>query len=87
MAKIINIIMKRSTPTGLVSRSIRQIVVWGPASTGDTADQLSVALIEQEQSLNYQLLLKSHSDIVREVCDRLFPNSWDFVAQGGAVEF
>lgn len=87
MAKIINIMMKRSTPTGLVSRSIRQVVVWGPASVGDTADQLSVALIEHAQSLNYQTLLKSHSDIVREVCDKLFPNSWDFVAQGGAVEF
>lgn len=87
MAKVINVVMKRTTPTGLVSRSIRQIVVWGPASAGDTADQLSAALIELEQSLSYQSLLKSHSDIIREVCDKLFPNSWDFIAQGGAVEF
>ena len=30
---------------------------------------------------------KSNSDIVRAVCDKLFPGSWDFVAQGGTLEF
>jgi len=87
MAKIINVVMKRAAPSGLVCRSVRQIVVWGPAAKGDTVDLLSSALIDVEQTLAHEGLVKSHSDVVREVCNKIFPGNWDFAAQGGTVEY
>ena len=48
---------------------------------------LTASLIDAEQLLTDQAFTKTHSDIVRDVCNELFPNSWDFVAQGGTVEF
>lgn len=87
MAKIINVVLKRQTTSGIICSSTRQIVVWGPAAEGDTLDQLSSALIDAEQLLADNAFTKAHSDIVREICNNLFPNSWDYVAQGGSVEF
>lgn len=87
MAKIINVVLKRQAVTGVICSSTRQIVVWGPAAECDTVDMLTASLIDAEQLLTDQTFTKTHSDIVRDVCNELFPNSWDFVAQGGTVEF
>ena len=87
MAKIINVVLKRQAVTGVICSSTRQIVVWGPAAEGDTVDMLTASLIDAEQLLTDQAFTKTHSDIVCDVCNELFPNSWDFVAQGGTVEF
>ena len=87
MAKIINVVLKRQAVTGVICSSTRQIVVWGPAAEGDTVDMLTASLIDAEQLLTDQTFTKTHSDIVCDVCNELFPNSWDFVAQGGTVEF
>ena len=87
MAKIINVVLKRQAVTGIICSSTRQIVVWGPAAEGDTVDMLTASLIDAEQLLTDQAFTKTHSDIVCDVCNELFPNSWDFVAQGGTVEF
>jgi len=87
MAKIINIILKYQSGQGIVCSSVRQIVIWGPAANGDTVDKLSASLIDADQLLGDTTFEKSRSDIVREVCDKLFPESWSFVAQGGTIEF
>ena len=87
MAKIINVVLKRQAVTGVICSSTRQIVVWGPAAEGDTVDMLTASLIDAEQLLTDQTFTKTHSDIVRDVCNELFPNSWFFVAQGRTVEF
>ena len=87
MAKIINVVLKRQAVTGVICSSTRQIVVWGPAAEGDTVDMLTASLIDAEQLLTDQTFTKTHSDFVRDVFNELFTNSWDFVAQGGTVEF
>ena len=87
MVKIINVVLKRQTPSGLICSSTRQIAVWGRAAEGDAADKLAASLIDEDQLCSQDPGQKANSDIVRETCDRLFPGSWDFAGQGGTVEF
>lgn len=87
MVKIINVVLKRQTPSGLICSSTRQIAVWGRAAEGDAADKLAASLIDEDQLRSQDPGQKANSDIVRETCDRLFPGSWDFAGQGGTVEF
>lgn len=87
MAKIIKVALRRQTSAGIACISDRSIVVWGKAAEGDTLEQLMDALSEAKQMLAEQALTKSSVDVIREVCDHLFPGSWDFAAQGGALKF
>lgn len=87
MAKVISIIFRRTSPTGIICKSVRQIVVWGSAAENLPVDRLESALIDEEQLIADPKRAKSRIDVVREICDKLFPNSWDFVAQGGTIEF
>lgn len=87
MAKLITVVLKRNIAAGVVSCNPRQIVVWGQAAEGDTIGLLAASLNDESQLHPNEAARKSNSDIVRAVCDKLFPGSWDFVAQGGTLEF
>ena len=87
MAKIIKITLRLQSHTGIACVSDRKIVVWGPAAQGDVLETLMKAISDAKQTLAEQSLIKSNADVIREVCDRLFPDSWDFAAQGGTLEF
>lgn len=86
MAKMIRIISKRQEHTGIACVSERAIVVWGKAAEGDTVEELVKALSEFKQTMREQACYKTNADIIREVCNKMFPGSWDFVAQGGTIE-
>ena len=86
MVKIVNVVLKRQNSAGIVCSSTRQIAVWGPLAEGDTAGKLAASLIDETQLLSNNPEQKANIDIVREVCDKLFLNSWGFTAQGGTVE-
>lgn len=86
MAKLIKITIREEAASGIATVSDRTIVVWGKSSQGDTLEKLIDALSEAKQTLAEQALRKSGTCIVRETCDKLFPDSWDFVAQGGSLE-
>lgn len=86
MAKLIKITIREEAASGIATVSDRTIVVWGKESHGDTLDRLIDALSETKQTMAEQALRKSGTCIVRETCDKLFPGSWDFVAQGGSLE-
>lgn len=86
MAKLIKITIREEAASGIATVSDRTIVVWGKASQNDTLEKLIDALSEAKQTLVEQALRKSGTCIVRETCDKLFPGSWDFVAQGGSLE-
>ena len=87
MALIINVNMKRYTPAGIVCNSLRTIVIWGGPVSQKQLDTLENALVDVRQLYFHEAFLKSQSDIIREVCDRIFPGRWDFVQQGGTIEF
>lgn len=87
VAKLIKITIREEAASGIATVSDRSIVVWGKAAQGDTLGRLVEALSEAKQMLAEQALRKSGTCVVRETCDKLFPGSWDFVAQGGGLEF
>ena len=87
MAKIIKIMLRQQTHTGVACVSSRDIVVWGTAAEGDCLEKLAEALSDKKQLLAERSLIMSSTDVVRDTCDAIFPNSWDFAAQGGALEY
>jgi len=87
MAITINVTMKRTNPYGIVCNSTRPIVVWGnvPENLVDTLEtELSTLRQINCSQMEGQ---RTQSDIIREVCDHLVPGRWDFLLQGGTVEF
>lgn len=87
MAQIIMVRMKRTNPSGIVCNSDRPIVIWGETVSQETIDSLETALRDAQQLYGNQSFVKTQSDLIREVCDALFPRQWDFVSQGGTIEF
>lgn len=86
MAQIINLNMKRQKPSGIVCNSVRPIVIWGDLPAG------FVEALEEELNSIRQLYcqppeVKDQSEIIREACDKLVPDHWDFALQGGTIEF
>lgn len=87
MAKIIRIVSRRQAHTGIACVNERSIVVWGKVAEGDIVEPLMEALSDARQLLRCQEYSKTGADIITEVCDKLFPGSWAFTAQGGTIEF
>lgn len=87
MAQIIRVDMKRANSSGIVCTSSRPIVIWGEPVTQAELDSLENTLSDMRQLYSEQSFGKTQSDIIREVCDRLFTARWDFASQGGTIEF
>lgn len=87
MAISVNLTMKRTNPYGIVCNLTRPIVVWGdiPENLVDTLEAELSTL--RQMNFSQPDLQKTQSDIIREVCDCLVPGHWDFLLQGGTVEF
>lgn len=88
MATVVKVSMRRATPSGVSCNSSRPIVVWGKPVTQETLDALESALCEARELYNDQAFVKGQSSIITEVCNGLFgKEKWDFVVQGGEVNF
>ena len=55
--------------------------------TQETLDALESALCEARELYSDQAFVKGQSNIITEVCNGLFGKNWDFVVQGGEVNF
>lgn len=87
MATMVKVSMRRTTSSGVSCNSSRPIVVWGRPVTQEILDALESALCEARELYSDQAFIKSQSAIIAEVCKGLFGDNWDFVVQGGEVNF
>ena len=87
MAMQVLIQMKRTNPSGIVCTSTRMIVLWGKYATREVIDAIESSLYEVRQISYQEKAAKTQTDYIREVCNKLAPGHWDFLAQAGSVEF
>lgn len=86
MATLINITMRRNTPTGVACCSTRPIIVLRPVSNEDY-DRLETELAIERQAKGATADAPMFSECICKVCDRLFGDQWAFVTQGTRIEF
>ena len=86
MAIIVKIEMQRCNNAGIKMSSIRDIVLWGSAANIETVSHIKAALQDVTQLFDGQIT-KSHTDMIRDVCDQYAAGSWDFASYTGTVKF
>lgn len=86
MAIIVKIEMQRCNSAGIKMSSSRDSVLWGSAANMETVSHIKAALQDVTQLFDGQMI-KSHTDMIRNICDQYAAGSWDFASYTGTVKY
>ena len=88
MAVLLKVTMRRTNAAGISCKSTRPIVILADQVPRETMDKLESALSEAREIYSEQAFVKSQSNIITEVCDKVLGRGkWQFTVQGGEIEF
>jgi len=88
MAVLLKTTMRRTTTSGINCKSTKPIVILSDQVSQGTMDKLKSALSEAREIYSEEAFVKSQSDIITEVYNKVLGcGKWQFTVQGGEIEF